>query len=149
MEECELCGTKMKDVYIVNVDSVEFRVCTKCAQGKKIVSKVMEKSKTKAPKVKEDKNELPQLVENYGTLMHNAREAMKLPLKVLAEMLNEKETFLSRVEQQSTLPSVELTRKLEKALGIKLTESASSENDKSKGSGKSEGATLGEFLTKK
>lgn len=151
MEECELCGSKMKDVYIVNVDEVELRVCTKCAQGKKIISKVMDQPKgSKQQAAKAAKNEIPQLVENYGSKMHKARESMKIPLKVLAEMINEKETLLARVEQQRTMPSVELTKKLEKALGIKLVESAAQLQEKSASySSKNEAATLGEFMNKR
>jgi ribosome-binding protein aMBF1 (putative translation factor) len=78
--------------------------------------------------------------------MKEARERMKIPIKVLAEMLNEKETLLSRVEQQKTLPPEELRKKLERALGITLQESERSEQKVSMIGRKSqEGATLGEF----
>ncbi|MGD0729195.1 MAG: multiprotein-bridging factor 1 family protein [Candidatus Micrarchaeaceae archaeon] len=150
MEECELCGAKMKDVYVVNVDNVELRVCIKCAQGKKIISKVMEQKKGNVLQMpKKDKNEIPQIVENYGRIIHDARESMKLPMKVLAEMINEKETLLSRVEQQRTMPSVELTKKLEKALSIKLTEESQVQKENMHSYGNNEEATLGEFVTKK
>jgi len=33
-----------------------------------------------------------ELIDNYGKVIREAREKMQLPLKVLAEMLNEKET---------------------------------------------------------
>ncbi len=147
MEECELCGSKMKDVYIVNVDEVELRVCTKCAQGKKIISKVVEQPKRPGLPMKEAKKEIPQLIENYGSVIHAARESMKIPIKVLAEMISEKETLLLRVEQQRTMPSVELTKKLEKALGIRLAEtSAQMQEGSLNRSGQGEGATLGEFV---
>jgi len=122
LEECEICGARKNEIYVVNVEDVELRVCSKCAQGKKIISKASAESpkakKARAPA----KQDVPQLVENYGSVVHNARESMRLPLKVLAEMINEKETLLLRVEQQRTMPSLDLTRKLEKALGIKLTD---------------------------
>ena len=35
MEECEICGSKTKDVYIVNVEDVELRVCTKCEEARR------------------------------------------------------------------------------------------------------------------
>lgn len=140
----------MKEVYIVNVDEVELRVCTKCAQGKKITAKVLEKPKRPDQPARESKNELPQLVENYGKVIHDARESMKLPLKVLAEMINEKETHLQRVEQQRTMPSVELTKKLEKVLGIRLAETSTQIQDSGAGhSGQGASATLGEFIPKK
>ena len=45
---------------------------------------------------------------------------MGLPLDVLAERINEKWSFLERVEHEKTLPDDKLCRKLEKELGIKL-----------------------------
>lgn len=146
MEECEICGTKTNDVYIVNVEDVELRVCTKCAKGKKIVSRVSERASAPKQFTRVQKNEAPQLVENYGTVIHNAREAMKLPIKVLAEMISEKETLLLRIEQQKTMPSTELTKKLEKALSIKLSDASATESENTGSIGRVERATLGDFM---
>jgi putative transcription factor len=148
MEECEICGTRAKDIYIVDVESVELRVCTKCAKGKKIVAKAVDSQALTKKMATKRKDDEPQLVENYGTLIHNARESMKLPIKVLAEMINEKETLLLRVEQQKTLPSVALTKKLEKALSIKLAEQEKV-GELGGRSGSSDGATIGEFISRK
>jgi putative transcription factor len=149
MEECELCGAPTKSVYVVNVEDVELRVCAKCAEGKKVIkTQSYGPNIARTPSRPKREEDLP-LVENYGKIMHEARDRMKLPLKVLAEMLNEKETLLARVEQQSTLPTIELTKKLEKALSIRLIDS-SSENDSGMSSGARTGkATLGEFVSKK
>jgi putative transcription factor len=148
VEECEICGSKTKDVYIVNVEDVELRVCTKCAKGKKIVSKVVER--TNKPKMAgiESKKEEAQLIDDYGVAIHNAREAMKLPLKVLAEMLNEKETLLLRIEQQKTLPSVELTKKIEKALSIKLADTGEPQ-EKSYGGNRGDKITMADYIKRK
>lgn len=149
MEECEICGAKTNDIYVVNVEDVELRVCTKCAKGKKIVAKVTERANSPKQVARVQKNEVPQLVENYGLAIHNAREAMKLPIKVLAEMINEKETLLLRIEQQKTLPSTELTKKLEKALGIKLSDTQQSESENTGYTGRAEKVTLGDFMDSK
>ena len=109
MEECELCGAQTKNAYVVNVEDVELRVCAKCAQGKKVLSKPSYKIAAKATRPKREEDQ--PLVENYGKVIRAARDRMDLPLKVLAEMLNEKETLLSRVEQQSTLPTMKLMKK--------------------------------------
>ena len=37
MEECELCGTKINDVYVINLDGTQLSVCAKCAKGKAII----------------------------------------------------------------------------------------------------------------
>jgi len=149
MEECEICGTKANDIYVVDVEDVELRVCAKCAKGKKIISRVSDqRAAAKAMAFKELKNDPAQLVENYGRVIHDARESMKLPIKVLAEMLNEKETLLLRVEQQRTMPSQELSKKLERALKIKLTETGDGRSDKVS-IGRAESASLGEFVKRK
>ena len=122
----------------------------KMRRGKKIVSKVVER--TNAPKMMNSrivKNEVPALIENYGIAIHNGREAMKLPLKVLAEMISEKETLLLRIEQEKTMPSTELTKKLEKALGIKLTDVQQPDGDNKARIGRVENATLGDFMTRR
>ena len=149
MEECEICGSRAKDIYIVDVEDVELRVCTKCAKGKKIISRVAERAAGVARQApRERKDEAQPLVENYGAVIHDARESMKLPLKVLAEMLNEKETLLLRIEQQRTMPSTELTKKLEKALGVRLAESSDAKSSEMHRN-KSDRITIGDYITKK
>lgn len=147
MEECELCGAPAKSVYIVNVEDVELRVCAKCARGKRVIATHSDAPPTAKKTVRPKREEERPLVENYGAVIRAARERMQLPLKVLAEMLNEKETLLARVEQQQTLPPIELTKKLEKALSIKLTESEDTSGPGPAGGAGKRGATLGEFVT--
>lgn len=152
MEECELCGRAMSDVYLVNVEGAELRVCVNCARGKKVIATYAEQKKQKGRPIvstRPPREEDERLVENYGTLIREARERMRLPLKVLAEMIAEKETFLARVEHQSTMPSIALTKKLEKALNIKLIDMSSDTGGQSRGSGRSEGVSLGDFIKKK
>ncbi|MGI0100389.1 MAG: helix-turn-helix domain-containing protein [Candidatus Micrarchaeaceae archaeon] len=148
MEECEICGAKSNDVYIVDVEEVELRVCTKCAKGRKIISKPVESRGRRAAAQVQAKKDEPQLVEDYGMKIHDARELMHLPLKVLAEMINEKETLLLRVEQQKTMPSVALAKKLERALKIKLAEPEQQSDETFTGGGGGR-AVLGDFMGRK
>lgn len=150
MEECELCGEQVQEVYGISVDNVELRVCRACAKGKRIVYRSGEAARRPAKRgsqpttQRKGKQDL-EMSDDYGIRIKKAREAMKLPMKVLAEMINEKESLLIRVEAQRTLPDERLTRKLEKALGIKLEEEAQPDAGKGGGSRKEE-ATLGEFV---
>jgi putative transcription factor len=89
-----------------------------------------------------------EVVPGYGRRIRNARDAMGLPLKVLAERINEKESTLFRVENEKMLPNDTIVRKLEKELNIKLTEVVAREG-KSQSSRKNEPVTLGDFLVKK
>lgn len=153
MEDCELCGNPTGDIYVVSVEDVELRVCAKCAKGKKVIT-VQSDSNKKKPQAQRSfmpqrkKEEDQSLIENYGTAIRNAREKMQLPLPVLAEMLNEKETLLLRIEQQQTLPPIALTKKLEKALKIKLIDE-SVDTEANSGGRSGDKVTLGDFILKK
>ncbi len=147
MEECEICGKDTDTVYTVLVEGVELHVCPSCARGKHIISDpttqraVKRQSFGSAPHQSED----PDLIDGYGMAIRNARERLKLPLKVLAEMINEKETFLERVEAEKTTPPMPLVRKLEKALSIKLIAGASDvQNEHSFGANTK--TTLGDYI---
>ncbi len=150
MEDCELCGRPTETVYVLNIENVEMRTCARCAKGKKVIRMESyaepKKAKVQAitrPRHVSDEDKV--LIEDYGIAVRRARERMHLPIKVLAEMLNEKEHLLVRVEEQKTKPTIDLTKKLEKALRIKLTEEAPEEG-KVYTSRASESATIGDFV---
>lgn len=152
MEECELCGNKTANIYVVDVEGVELHVCAKCAKGKRVISRIEAESGKSAghgskkvqaqPKHSEEEAEV---IDDYGKVMREAREKMKLPLNALAEMINEKETLLYRVENQKTLPTIGLAKKLEKALNIKLERSIPKVEEAGHGDRKGS-ATIGEFI---
>jgi putative transcription factor len=150
MEDCELCGTSTRSVYVVNVEDVELRVCAKCAKGKKVISTHSDAPQVQAsrPSMRPKREEDQTVIENYGTVIRKARERMNLPIGVLAEMLNEKETLLARIEQQHTLPTIELTKKLEKALSIRLIAAEGEAGADNAVQSKGGSATLGEFVSR-
>jgi putative transcription factor len=84
-------------------------------------------------------------VEGYGKLMADARKRMGLPLEVLAERINEKLSFLERVEHEKTLPDEKLAHKLQKELGIKLLQGVVSASGPATSAAKG-GMTLGDIL---
>lgn len=144
MEECELCGKPISGAYVVSVEGVELRVCMGCAKGKRVVRRDAPRARAVTGFRKPEKAEV-EVVDNYGSVMRKARESMKLPMKVLAEMINEKETLLTRVEQQRTLPTEQLVRKLQRVLNVKLEQE--SEREERGHSSRKDGATLGEFVS--
>lgn len=147
MQECELCGRKTEPAYLVSIDGVELGVCARCAKGRHVISEITDKKNipTKQNIAYKPSAEEAPIIEDYGTVIRKARERMKLPLKVLAEMLNEKETLLLRIEEQKTLPPNALAKKLERALSIKLQEAPDAEPKYQVGK-KGDDATLGEFV---
>lgn len=146
MKECELCGRQTEERYIANVENVELRVCTRCAKGRHVTPETAPPRRSFSTGLARPEM-VGEIVEDYGNRVRIAREQMKIPIKVLAEMISEKEGVISRVEQQKMIPPDPLRKKLEHALKIKLTEEAAPEAKPFKGgSGKSEEATLGEFV---
>lgn len=124
MTECEICGRDTDDLYEVNVEGAVMLVCEKCSRGKNVLHTFGRETKqtiksAPAPSAKEGEGE-EEIVENYGEIIKNAREALGLPLRVLAEKINETESSLARIERQKSPPGEKARKKLEKELGIKL-----------------------------
>lgn len=145
-----MCGRGMNDAYIVSVEGTELRVCLSCSKGKKVLYREVEARKGAGAKGAAIARPKPkgesELVEGYGRRIHEARDSMRIPLKVLAEMISEKEAYISRVEEEKTKPTIELTKKLEKALNIRITQQSEEEPGKAHGKTHGGGATLGDFI---
>lgn len=127
MEECELCGRKITSAYVINVEGVELRACKKCSNGKNLLyfdnnNKQQSTNNNFHSNTNYESDELSLLIENYGITLKKARESRGLSLKELAKQINEKESFLSRIESQKAQPDEKLIKKLEKTFNIKLTE---------------------------
>ena len=87
-----------------------------------------------------------EMVDGFGSIIAWARKKLGLPLEVLAERINEKHSFLDRVEHEKTLPDEKLAHKLERELGIKLLQEASSGTSVNVKDGQGKGMTLGDIL---
>lgn len=152
MEECELCGKKINEVVVVEVEDVEMNACLSCAKGKKIVrregpgAQPAKRSPRPTYTRRELRDEEKELVDGYGAAIRSARERMKIPLPVLAAMLNEKEPLLLRIEEERTKPTVELTRKLERSLKIKLYEEVQAETSSQAGPRAGRSITIGDMV---
>ena len=62
------------------------------------------------------------VVSDYSTVIRQARERMGLTQSDLAKMIGEKESIIRRLESGRMSPTLDLARKLEKALKVKLIE---------------------------
>lgn len=130
MGECEICGKKSEDFSHVKIEGTVFKVCDNCkALGKEVkgVSEVEEKKrsqpqrKTKRnPEIVRKGNEV--LVPSYGDKIRKGREKSNLKQKELADSLNEKLSEIKAIESGKRKPPINLAKKLEKALNIKLRE---------------------------
>ena len=140
--ECEICGKK-EAVFLVLVEGAKMLSCKSCAYYGKILHSLEEgigeepQKEAAVPvsmRVEED------IVEGYGKSIRKAREAAKIEeetyddegkkirrkrgmtIEELAKKVNEKASYLDKVENERIRPTLEVARKLEKALGIKLIE---------------------------
>jgi putative transcription factor len=143
--ECEICGAP-ESGYLILVEGAKLNVCVDCSSSGKLL-----RAPQRAPAKGEEaatarvKEEL-EVVDDYGTIIANARKKLGLPLEVLAERINEKLSFLERVEHERTLPDEKVAHKLEKELGIRLlAPTASGASAATTGGGKG-GMTLGDIL---
>ncbi|QOJ79662.1 TIGR00270 family protein [Infirmifilum lucidum] len=130
MAKCELCGAEIRGVaYRIVLDGAEMIVCSRCAKGRTVLGTVRlsttpsgqpTKQKLSPRLSREDVEEV--IVEGYGEIIRQAREKMGLTRELLALMVGEKESTLRRIEAGQLEPTIELARKLEKILKVKLIE---------------------------
>jgi len=93
-----------------------------------------------------------ELVEGFGELVREARIRLGLTQEDLAKQLNEKVAVIKKIESEQFRPSIDLARKLEKALKIRILAPAEEELEsvrKFMARGAEKGISLGDLLKKK
>jgi putative transcription factor len=148
---CDMCGAE-DDLFKADVEGTILNVCKNCARYGKVLARiavpVKEKPKSMARAPVPEKGELIQvLVEDYPERVKKAREKIGLMQKELAVRMAEKESMIQKVESGQIEPSLELARKFENHLRIKLVEQHEEKKDKKYKAG-SGGMTIGDILTK-
>ena len=137
--ECEICGkevpehnpirAKIEGSVMVSV----MVVCKECSKLGKIQKappkpKFRKQDKTKRPKTTRNKNYSRQdepteeLIEDFDIEIRKARESKDWSREVLGKKINERVSVITRIETGKMTPDLKLTKKLEKALNIKLLE---------------------------
>ena len=123
-------------------------VCEECSKFGKVTSVIKKAVKEKprfysAPVAKEEKSEI--LVEGFHEIIKKKRESLGISQKDFALKINEKESLVHKLEIGSFEPNLNLARKLEKILGIKIVEEYKENFEKQKQT-KEERFTLGDFI---
>jgi putative transcription factor len=142
--ECEICGSAEAE-HIILVEGAKLHACRGCSDTGKILKSIYPPHPQQEAAPSRRREEL-EIVDGYGKLIADARKRMGLPLVVLAERISEKGSFIERIEHERTLPGEKLARKLEKELGIKLLQGATSGVPVNVKDGKGGGITLGDIL---
>ncbi len=149
--QCEICG-KDELLFKANIEGTMMNVCKPCSKYGKVISVARDKinveqkkddAKLEAPVRK--KEIVQTVVEDYGERVKKRREHLGLKQEELAKMLSEKESLLHHIESGKFEPNIELARKLERFLKIKLVEEYEEENSQLP-RGKADDLTIGDLI---
>ncbi len=122
---CDICGKSPVRAQIL-VEGAKLLACASCMRSGKILHRFEDDQppqQAQSGQIVVESSE--EITEGYGRAIINARERLKLPISVVAERIREKESYLHAIEHERLMPTLEVARKLEKELGIKLVEKVS------------------------
>jgi putative transcription factor len=95
-------------------------------------------------------DDMDEVVADYDERIRSAREAAGFSQAELGDQLNEKASFIRKLERGESLPSDDLRKKLERALDIELLEGGETDGDTEwSGSDTESGMTLGDVVKRK
>lgn len=140
MTACELCG-KTTPLLNAIVEGTQMQVCRDCAS----FGKILQKPVSRAPAKTQKQEIVETIVDEFAKLIREAREKSGVTQKDFALKLNEKESLVQKLENGAIRPSIELARKLEKLLKIKLVETEKDETEEYQ-SKKSGPLTIGDLI---
>ncbi|MUV61695.1 multiprotein bridging factor aMBF1 [Halobacterium sp. CBA1126] len=174
MAQCEMCGKEVSSPKTVKVEGAEIDVCDDCADfGTEVKTDSSSTTSTKystsssssssggsgsgsssggssgGRRRRDMFDEMEELAGDYDDRIRNARESEGLSQEELADDLNEKASVIRKLERGDSLPSDDVREKLEKKLGITLTESGGDADEEWSSSSDSAGLTLGDKVKRK
>ena len=141
---CEICG-RGEAVAIISIEGAKMAACRACSSHGKILYRVEEEKLEKVVSIAKTQ-EVEDIVETYAKLIHSKRESIGLPIPVVAERINERESYLENIERGHLKPTIAVARKLEKELGVKLIEKVVEEVGSTAVASASKDITLGDFI---
>jgi len=131
--ECEMCGSPIVGgSFKVVVEGVTLTVCSRCYRrltasknvlpSKRDTVTVKPKPKPVKPKPRTSRfiREEYEVVEDYAKRVKKAREELGWTHAVLAQKVRESENVIRRIEAGKLIPTIDLARRLERVLKIKL-----------------------------
>jgi putative transcription factor len=174
MAQCEMCGAETPSPKTVKIEGAELEVCEDCAElGTEVQTQETSSTSTKYSTSSSGSDsssstggatggsgggggsrrdmfdEMDTLVDDYDQRIREARESRGQSQEELAKDLNEKASLIRKLERGDVLPSDDVQRKLERALGIDLdADGEAGEGDWDSGDA-AEGLTLGDMVKRK
>ena len=138
---CEMCGKEVPLTKTVVVEGSRLNVCPNCARfgedyrsnqsGAPISSSVIDQRLEKRNRRMQTKDiyagtSSVELIDDYGGAIREAREAKGMDLEQFSASILEKKGTIAKIEANALVPDDKIIKKIEKALGIKLTETVQS-----------------------
>jgi putative transcription factor len=120
---CSICGNKVDETYLAEIEGVKLEVCELCAKFGKDVKKLIVRPRKSAEKAPYQAPEVVyEIVHDYAEKVRKARINTGLNPKDFASRISEKESIIKKVENGNMQPSIKLAEKLERTFGLKLIE---------------------------
>jgi putative transcription factor len=145
-----MCGKDTEDYFKIKTEGTILKVCIKCSKFGEVIETVKSKPEKKIGKNLAVKPHLPEiveeLIEGYAEKIKSKREKLGLTQKELAMKINEKESIIHKIESSHFTPSVELARKFERFLSIKIVEEVEDSKVVMTQKTSSGGFSLGDFI---
>ncbi|MFH0979086.1 MAG: multiprotein bridging factor aMBF1 [Candidatus Woesearchaeota archaeon] len=144
--QCELCG-KEEALLRTSVEGIELMVCEKCSKYGKLLPNKPASLVVPSKKPERQREEPAQeiVVGNYAVLVKQAREALGLKQEEFANKISEKTSLIHNIESGRYQPPIELARKIERFLKIKLVEEYKENSNQAKPKA-AEGLTVGDLI---
>ncbi|AMD17121.1 XRE family transcriptional regulator [Methanobrevibacter sp. YE315] len=133
--ECEICGKPVPENNPIRakIEGSVMVVCKECSKLGTIQKappkpKFRQQSKSKRPSTTRNRNysrndePTEELIEDFEHEVRKARESKNWSREDLGRKINERVSVITRIETGKMTPDTKLTKKLEKALNIKLLE---------------------------
>jgi putative transcription factor len=123
--QCDLCGSE-EELFLTEIEGTKLNVCKNCSRYGTILKKEKKRIKQEPKKQNfelDDSETIQTFVPDFDKIIKQKRESMGLKQKEFARMIAEKESVIHKLESGSLEPSIDLARKLEKFLKIRLIES--------------------------
>lgn len=128
MQYCDICGAPIEgQPYVIKLDNAVLHVCKRCATSYGAAPASQQPQRRAEPprrpvaqRPQRTQADRYEVIEEYAEVIRRARESLGISREALASYIGVKESVLRRVESGQLVPDVQLARKLERALGVKL-----------------------------
>jgi putative transcription factor len=125
---CDICGKAPVRAQIL-IEGAKLLACGSCVGSGKVLHRFTDEEANATGASASGNYTVieasEEIIEDFARIFRVARERTGLPLAVIAERTREKESFLHALEGGRLTPTLDVAKKLEKELGVKLVEKVS------------------------